>query len=69
MTMRLFRSREDHQDDQDRTGRLLDSLDAAYAHATGEITDFEDVVICATGAEVDGTPYPPPGHGYPRRRC
>ncbi len=65
--MGLFNRRETADDDRARTGRLLDGLDAAYDGHTGEITDFEDVIISATGAEVDGSPYPPPGHGYPRR--
>jgi hypothetical protein len=64
--MGIFRRRETAADDQARTGRLLDGLDAAYDGQTGEITDFENVIIDATGAEFDA-PYPPPGHGYPRR--
>lgn len=64
--MGIFRRRETAADDRARTGRLLDSLDAAYEGQTGEITDFEDVIITATGAECE-PPYPPPGHDYPRR--
>ena len=64
--MGIFRRRETAADDQARTGRLLDGLDAAYDGQTGEITDFENVIIDATGAEF-AAPYPPPGHGYPRR--
>lgn len=62
----MFRRRETAADDTARTGRLLDSLDAAYDGTEGEITDFEEVIISATGAECY-SPYPPPGHGYPRR--
>ncbi|WP_416983531.1 hypothetical protein [Streptomyces sp. T028] len=65
--MGIFRRTETAKDDQARTIRILDSLDAAYDGKTGDLDDFEDVIISATGAEVDGTPYPPPGHGYPRR--
>ena len=64
--MGIFRRRETAADDQARTGRLLDGLDAAYDGQTGEITDFENAIIDATGAEFDA-PYPPPGHTYPRR--
>src|SRR5690606_40402835 len=70
--MGIFRRRETAADDQARTGRLLDGLDAAYTARTGEVCGeepldaFEDVVIDAAGAEATG-PYPPPGHGYPRR--
>ncbi|MEU3441789.1 hypothetical protein ACPCSD_24590 [Streptomyces griseoincarnatus] len=64
--MGIFRRRENAADDRARTGRLLDGLDAAYDGQTGPITDFEDVIISATGAEVEGD-YPPPGHDYPRR--
>lgn len=70
--MGIFRRRENRADDKSRTGRLLEGLDAAYAARTGDpcgdadLDDFENVIIDATGAEFDA-PYPPPGHGYPRR--
>lgn len=62
----MFSRRETAKEDRARTGRMLDSLDAAYDGTDGEITDFEDVIISATGAECS-PPYPPPGHTYPRR--
>lgn len=70
--MGIFRRTETATDDQARTGRILDSLDHAYAARTGDpvdggpLTDFEEVVI-ESAAPLQGTPYPPPGHGYPRR--
>ncbi|MER6296872.1 hypothetical protein [Streptomyces althioticus] len=64
--MGIFRRRENAADDRERTCRLLDGLDAAYDGQTGPITDFERVIISATGAEQKGE-YPPPGHDYPRR--
>jgi hypothetical protein len=68
----MFRRRENRTDDNARTGRLLDGLEAAYAARTsdpvdgGPVDDFESVILSAAGAEVT-SPYPPPGHGYPRR--
>lgn len=70
--MGIFRRRETPSDDQARTGRLLDGVDAAYAARTGDpvdggpVDDFESVILSATGAETTDL-YPPPGHGYPRR--
>ncbi|WP_103542043.1 hypothetical protein [Streptomyces sp. SM1] len=70
--MALFRRRETPADDQARTGRLLEGLEAAYANRTGDpcsgvdLDDFENVIVSAAGAEGEPT-YPPPGHDYPRR--
>lgn len=64
--------RENWRDDERRTGRLLDSLDGAFAHRTGDpcadadLTDFEETVLFGVGND-PGQPYPPAGHGYPRR--
>lgn len=70
--MGIFRRRETAAQDQDRSVRFLDGVEAAYARRTGDpcstapLDDFEDVIVEAAGAEFDA-PYPPPGHGYPRR--
>lgn len=61
--MSPLRRRETATDDQARTNRLLDAIDTT----TGPLDECDDVILSAAGAEVDGTPYPPPGHGYPRR--
>ncbi|MGW6008653.1 hypothetical protein [Streptomyces sp. NPDC055210] len=67
-----FRRRETQRDDQARTGRLLDGLEAAYLARTGDpvgeadLDDFENVIVAAAHPHHDTT-YPPPGHGYPRR--
>ncbi|MFJ9427581.1 hypothetical protein [Streptomyces sp. NPDC101249] len=71
--MPIFRRTEGPADDQARTGRLLQGVEAAYEQRTGDpvdggpLDDFEATVISATAAQYDGTPYPPPGHTYPRR--
>lgn len=68
----MFRRRETSKDDRARTSRLLNGLEAAYAHRTSDpcgdadLDDFENVIVSATGAECH-PPYPPPGHDYPRR--
>jgi hypothetical protein len=70
--MGFFRRTETASDDADRTGRILQGVEDAYAARTGDpvdggpLTDFEETVL---GAAVPshGTTYPPPGHGYPRR--
>lgn len=70
--MALFKRTETQADDDARTGRLLDGLETAYAHRTGDpvdggpLTAFEETVLSAAAPEY-GTPYPPPGHSYPRR--
>lgn len=64
--------RETKRDDDARTGRLLDGLDAAYAIRTGDpvdggdMTDFEETVLFSVAGD-PAQPYPPPGHGYPKR--
>ncbi|MFI1678821.1 hypothetical protein [Streptomyces sp. NPDC020607] len=63
---------ETPDDDEARTGRLLDGVDAAYTARTGCVGDgpdldvFEETVLHATARDPEAT-YPPPGHGYPRR--
>lgn len=70
--MGLFSRRETATDDQARTGRLLDGVESAYAARTGDpvdggpLTEFEETVLGAAAPQA-GAPYPPPGHGYPRR--
>ncbi|GGV86790.1 hypothetical protein GCM10010294_67860 [Streptomyces griseoloalbus] len=70
--MGIFNRRETAADDQARTTRLLNGLEAAYAARTGDpcgdadLDDFEEVIVSATGAECE-PPYPPAGHTYPRR--
>lgn len=63
--MSLFRRRETPRDDRARTDRFLDSLDRASEQGA-DLGPLEDVILAAAGAEVT-QPYPPPGHGYPRR--
>jgi len=67
--MSFFRS-ESKTDDDRRTNRLLDSLDAAHEARTGgvsnELTDFEETVLHGVGYH-PATQYPPAGHGYPKR--
>lgn len=66
------RRRETPTHDKARTGRLLDALDAAYTARTGDLvdggplTDFETTVLFGVAGD-PALPYPPPGHGYPRR--
>lgn len=68
----LFRRTETPSDDSARDGRLLDSLETAYAVRTGDpvdggdLTPFEEIVLHAVGRD-PGTSYPPAGHTYPRR--
>jgi hypothetical protein len=68
----MFRRTETASDDAERTGRILQGIEDAYAARTGDpvdggpLTTFEETVL---GAAVpsDTSTYPPPGHGYPRR--
>ncbi|CAM5530210.1 hypothetical protein SALBM135S_00864 [Streptomyces alboniger] len=70
--MGIFRRQETASDDAARTGRLLDGVDAAYTARTGhtgdgpDLDEFEETVLHAVARD-PGAPYPPPGHGYPRR--
>ncbi|MFD6432838.1 hypothetical protein [Streptomyces venezuelae] len=69
--MALFRRQETASDDQARTGRHLDSVDQAYTARTGQVDgppldEFEETVLHGVVPD-PGAPYPPPGHGYPRR--
>ncbi|MBD9700674.1 hypothetical protein IHE56_00920 [Streptomyces sp. ID01-12c] len=64
--------RETPADDHARTTRILQSVETAYATRTGNpcgdapLTDFEHTILTAATPTAD-TPYPPPGHDYPRR--
>ncbi|MHB9857641.1 hypothetical protein [Streptomyces sp. YIM S03343] len=70
--MSLFRRSENPADDQARTSRLLQGVEDAYAARTGDpinggdLDQFEETVLSAAAPQHD-SPYPPPGHGYPRR--
>lgn len=70
--MAIWHRTETAADDDARSGRLMDGVDTVYAArtdngATGDdLDDFEETVLFAASPE-PGTPYPPPGHGYPRR--
>ncbi|MFJ3529264.1 hypothetical protein [Streptomyces sp. NPDC090132] len=70
--MGFLRRTETAADDNQRTGRLLQGLEDAYATRTGDPVDggpldnFEQVVISAAVPPHDAT-YPPDGHSYPRR--
>ncbi|MGW0032105.1 hypothetical protein ACWDXD_20045 [Streptomyces sp. NPDC003314] len=70
--MGLFRRSESKKHDDDRTGRLLDGLEKAFAARTGdpcadvELTEFEEVALFAVAGDPAQT-YPPAGHTYPRR--
>ena len=64
--------RETRSDDNDRTGRMLDAVDAAF---DGPIASRDEAFVTTLvnglgtdkAAEAAGN-YPPAGHGYPRRR-
>lgn len=64
-----MRRRETPADDNARTERLLDHADRAFgmddAYALND--GFEDVVMTGLGTDKAARPYPPTGHGYPRR--
>lgn len=70
--MGIFKRTETQKDDDARTGRILQGIEDAYAARTGDpvdggpLTAFEETVLSAA-VPADGAPYPPPGHGYPRR--
>ncbi|MEU8672962.1 hypothetical protein AB0C71_39440 [Streptomyces anulatus] len=68
--MNIFRRRETPADDNARTNRLMDGLEAAYEQRRGgedvPLTEFETVVLDAT-VSLSGEPYPPAGHRYPKR--
>lgn len=66
--------RENRRDDNARTGRLLDAVDAAFDQdGTAAYRDDRFVTALMDGlgtdkaAEAAGN-YPPAGHGYPKRR-
>ncbi|MHC3471201.1 hypothetical protein ACYF6T_21240 [Streptomyces sp. 7R007] len=62
--MGLFRRTETPDDDDQRTRRLMDAGDTAF---DDEESDFSRVVMNGLGSDVAADPYPPAGHGYPRR--
>lgn len=65
--------RERPRDDFRRDLRLLDGIDDAFAARTGDpcadvdLTDFEETILFGVGRN-PADPYPPAGHGYPRKR-
>lgn len=63
--MAFFRRAETPADDDARTSSLLDAFDAAF-HSEST-SDFEDVVLEGLASDKATRPYPPTGHGYPRR--
>lgn len=68
--MKIFRRTETHADDQARTGRLLDALDA-YSEARDPhhlvpLDDFEETVLFGVAGD-PAQQYPPAGHTYPRK--
>lgn len=61
--------RETHDDDNRRTGALLDALDRASEmrpDPDADLDDFETVVLFGV-ANDPSQPYPPAGHTFPRR--
>ncbi|MBX9425448.1 hypothetical protein [Streptomyces lateritius] len=70
--MGLFKRSESKKDDDNRTYRLLDGLDAAVAARTGDpsggadLTPFEETVLFGVGYD-PAQSYPPAGHSYPNR--
>ncbi|MBB4711179.1 hypothetical protein BJ965_001061 [Streptomyces luteogriseus] len=70
--MGIFRRTETASDAADRTTRILQGVEDAYAARTGDPVDggpldeFEQTVLGGAVAP-PGVDYPPPGHGYPRR--
>ncbi|WP_372412850.1 hypothetical protein [Streptomyces luteireticuli] len=62
--------RETRDDDDRRTGALLDALDAygeaRDPHHLEPLSDFEEVVLFGVAGD-PAQPYPPAGHKYPRR--
>jgi hypothetical protein len=66
-----FHSRETEADDAERSGRFVEGIEQAYEARVGcpdggDLNDFENVVLFAAWP-TPGEPYPPAGHGYPRR--
>jgi hypothetical protein len=63
---------ETKRDDDARTGRLLDHLDAMDqlterpADPDAPLSKFEEVVLFGVAYD-PGQPYPPAGHTYPKR--
>ncbi|GGV13714.1 hypothetical protein [Streptomyces spectabilis] len=72
--MGIFRRKENAAADEARTDRLLNGVDQAYTARTGhvggaaspDLDEFEETVLHAVARDPEA-PYPPPGHGYPRR--
>ena len=66
--MKRFTS-ETRRDDSERTGRLLDAADIAFAFdpVTDLAADFEAVVMEGLLTDQAVPVYPPAGHTYPRK--
>ncbi|MGW1675676.1 hypothetical protein [Streptomyces sp. NPDC002324] len=63
--------RETHDDDNRRTGALLDAVDRAFDNDAGSValeddSSFESVVLFGVAGD-PAQQYPPAGHTYPRR--
>lgn len=58
--------------DDQRTRRLLNRLETAYAHRTGgqpdsdDLDEFERVLVEGLASDKTQTPWPPTGHTYPK---
>lgn len=61
--------RETRDDDNRRTGDLLDAADTAFEYGPGSdlAADFESVVVEGLMTAEFAPVYPPAGHTYPRR--
>lgn len=65
--MAFFRRTETPAQDNARTRDLLDEADKAFATEEAADTAFAEVVMDGLMGDKATTPYPPPGHTYPRR--
>jgi hypothetical protein len=62
--------RETKNEDDMRTGALLDAVDVAFDYggkAQFHDPEFEDVVLFGIAYNAADHPYPPAGHTYPKR--
>ncbi|MEU3255843.1 hypothetical protein [Streptomyces sp. NPDC006997] len=62
--MGVFRRNETASHDDARTRALLDAADTAFET---DDSAFADVVMDGLMSDKATRPYPPTGHGYPRR--
>ncbi|NKQ28036.1 hypothetical protein [Streptomyces galbus] len=62
---------ESEAEDAERSSRFVSGIELAYEIRVGdvdagELSDFEELVLFAAWPPANA-PYPPAGHGYPRR--